>query len=142
MVCYLLHLSTSSEEDLSARSDELIQYAKPIGMDDLVTARLLHSHKWFVAAPSSCSCGLRHLMQVEFGFSKPVDWYPEDEENIKATLRFVRTIRKLREAGHSVDCIDAWVDSTGEGLIQMKVRLAALTDDEFRFFENYHFLFE
>ena len=41
-----------------------------------------------------------------------------------------------------VDCIDIWESSKACALQYLKVDLAKVSDEKFRFFENYHFIFD
>ena len=67
---------------------------------------------------------------------------PEEEENeIAATLIFIKVIRKLIDRGAKVDCIDTWFGPEPSDIQLMSVDLSVIEDDQFRFFENYHFLF-
>ncbi len=141
-MCYLVYLSTTSPEDLSARSSSLTYFEKP-RPDDPIAPALLFEHKWYLATavPGSCSCHFRHTMNPELGFGEPVDWYPEDSEDLEATARFVSIVRELLGGGHQVDTIDAWWDADPGKLRRMDVDLGAVGDEQFRFFENYHFVF-
>lgn len=49
---------------------------------------------------------LSALLSVELGFGEPVDWYPEDEDELRATTELYRVIARLVSAGHQVDCLD------------------------------------
>jgi len=141
-VCYVVHLSTTSTEDLGRLSSRLVQYKTPSPQDQAITGLLLYPNKWYIGTLSGCSCTLRHVMAHGLGFGKPEDWFPEDEESIQATLALIRTVRRLRQEGHATDCIDVWAGSTGEGILRLEVDLATLADEEFRLFENHHFLFD
>ena len=79
---------------------------------------------------------------MELGFSEPVDWYEEDENEIAATLSFIKIIRQLIESGQRVDCIDAWNDAVQDNIVERFVNLKKIDDEQFRFFENHHFIFE
>lgn len=143
-MCYMVILSTDSSEDLSAHNDEIVKFSRdlpPLAEVDL----LAYPQKWFVVSRDSCSCGFRHLCvpSVELGFSEPAEWFPEQPEDIEATLRFMRVVRGLLEAGAHVDCIDAWGhESDSAKLIgAIRVDLSAIDDHCFRFFENHRFDF-
>jgi hypothetical protein len=40
-----------------------------------------------------------------------------------------------------LDCIDTWFGTEPSDIQQVSVDLSVIEDDQFRFFENYHFLF-
>ena len=144
-MCYVLHLSTTSSEDLSLISSPLVRFQPPSPDDSSLTSRLIHTNKWYINANrGGCSCDLRHLAaeSASLGFGRPEPWMEENEEVISATRFLAAVIRRLRAGDHQVDCIDVWAGSTGDGLTRLKVDLASVADDEIRFFENYHFLFD
>ena len=111
------------------------------GADEPYGSFLLYDHKWYVGSKSGCSCTFRHLYSSELGFSEPVEWYDEDEDEVSATLLFIIVVRSLIERGHKVDCIDAWDRATMEDIQESKVNLDEINDGQFRFFENHHFRF-
>jgi hypothetical protein len=94
-----------------------------------------------VGSKSVCSCTFRHLFSTELGFREPVDWFEEDEDEIEATLLFIKIVRRLIDQGYQVDCLDAWYGVAKEDITEMKVNLENLDDEQFRFFENQHFIF-
>jgi hypothetical protein len=79
---------------------------------------------------------------VDLGFSEPVDWYKEDDDEVVATMLFIKVVRVLIQRGHKVDCIDAWHGAARGDIEEMQVSLDELNDTQFRFFENHHFRFE
>ncbi len=141
-MCYVLLLSTSSDKDLALFNNELVRFTRELPKIADV-ASLKNNHKWYIGSQSGCSCTFRHLYSIELGFGEPVDWYPEEPEDIEATNQLIVIIRELVEAGESVDCIDAWEHQnmcpvTGS---EMQVNLSDVKNEEFRFFENHHFVF-
>jgi hypothetical protein len=81
------------------------------------------------------------LASTELGFGAPVDWYEEEKDEIAATLTFIKIIRKLVNRGGKVDCIDIWSGMDARDILDETVILADIEEDQFRFFENYHFHF-
>jgi hypothetical protein len=140
-MCYLLYVSTTSDEDLSKYNNDLVRFEKD-ELDNRVVELLRYDYKWYVGSKSGCSCSFRHLLSVELGFSEPVDWYEEDEDDISATLYFINTIKGLIDKGSQFDCVDAWTGVEKEQILEKKVNLNEVTSEQFRFFENHHFLFE
>ncbi len=75
------------------------------------------------------------------GFSEPEDWYEEGDDEIAATISFIRIVRKIVDRGNQVDCIDAWHGIGKEDIVATTVNLTDIKDEQFRFFENHHFHF-
>lgn len=141
-MCYVVFLSTTSEEDLARHNSDLLRFSRELPDEPAATA-LLHPHRWYVGSKSGCSCTFRHLHSTELGFGPPVDWYPEDEAEIRGTLEFIAVVRALVETGARVDCIDAWSGEAGPAVAEagVTVDLAQVGDAAFRFFENRRFDF-
>jgi hypothetical protein len=141
-VCYLVVLSTSSDEDLSEYNNELVHFEKEIP-DLAEIEKLKYQNKWYLGSKSGCSCTFRHLYSTELGFASPVDWYPEEEDEIDATLQVAKIIRQLVNQGESVDCIDIWEGNKNNQLEikTINVNLSEVSDEAFRFMENYLFTF-
>lgn len=139
-MCYALLLSTTSDEDLTAHNSRLVRFTSDLP-DIMERARLSHGNKWYAASRQGCSCAFRHLYSVELGFGAPVDWYDENEEDILATKEFIKIVRELIDAGHRVDCVDAWWSGSELPDVEMPVDLNIVSDDQFRFFENHKFIF-
>lgn len=142
-MCYTLLLSTTSVEDLSAQSNELVRFSREFPLIADAT-KLKHPNRWYVGSKSGCSCTFRHLYSIELGFGEPVDWYPEEPEEIEATLQLICIIRRILESGESVDCIDVWEHQNMHPGAEtaLEVDLCKVSDQEFRFFESYHFEFK
>ena len=140
-MCYTIYLSTDSNQDLSLNNSDLVHFKKQT-VEEPFDSLLRYDQQWYVGSKSGCSCTFRHLFSVDLGFGEPVDWYPEDEDEIAATLLFVEIVRKIIERGYEVDCIDAWYGATKEDILEKQVNLDEIKDAQFRFFENYHFIFE
>ena len=141
-MCYLLLLSTSSDQDLALLSNDLVTFSQELP-DVAAVDSLRYSCQWYVGSQSGCSCTFRHLHSVELGFGVPVDWYPEESEEIRATLQFITIVRSMVERGDSVDCIDLWEGQGDKPLLctEVVVDLAQVDNEAFRFFENHHFIF-
>lgn len=143
-MCYTLLLSTDSPVDLSMHNDSLIAFSREL--PESGDERFLgYPCKWFVGSRTGCSCGFRHLYvdSVGLGFDEPVDWYPEETDDIEATIRFIAIVRELVAAGASVDCVNAWAH--GDEPLQLAgtvhVDLQGTRNQAFRFYENHRFLF-
>ncbi len=80
-------------------------------------------------------------MDPQLGFGGPEDWYPETDDAVKATEGFIAVVRKLLDGGDPVDCIDVWAGAEIGRVARQEVDLSAVSNREFRFFENYHFVF-
>lgn len=140
-MCYSIYLSTDSDQDLSSRNSDLVRF-KQESIPEPYHSQLRYPNQWYVGSKSSCSCTFRHLYSVEIGFGEPVEWYEEDEPEIAATLTFIQVIRQILQQGFRVDGIDTWEGTQPEEIIEISVDLDDIGDEQFRFFENHHFLFE
>ena len=141
-MCYFILLSTSSDEDLSQYNNELVRFEKNI--PDIPEVKdLKYKNSWYLGSKSGCSCTFRHLCSIELGFAPPEDWYPEEEEEIEATLQVARIIRRLVNQGELVDCLDIWEGNKDKNmpLKAIEVNLADVPDEAFRFMENHLFTF-
>lgn len=139
-MCYAIYLSTDLEDDLSRFNTDLVRFER-FDAPNPILSTLKYINKWYLASKSGCSCTFRHLASVDLGFSAPVDWNDEDQNEIAATLIFIKIIRNLRDRGAKVDCIDTWLGTEPSNIQQKNVDLSLIEDDQFRFFENYHFCF-
>ncbi|MGW8226806.1 MAG: hypothetical protein ACWGOY_13780 [Anaerolineales bacterium] len=140
-MCYSIYLSTDSDRDLRTENDELVRFRKGT-VPESYRSLLRYKHHWYVGSKSGCSCTFRHLSSIELGFMAPVDWYEEGEHEILATAKFIKFVRRMKKLGYQVDCIDTWEGVENEEIVDAIVNLDEITDDQFRFFENHHFIFE
>ena len=147
-MCYVLVLATSSPADLSRWNTELVQFRRDMptrGVASVEATALRYPFKWYVGSRSGCSCSFRHLYfnSVELGFGEPEAWFPEEPEDIAATLEFMAVVRTLVGQGHAVECIDAWEHGEPEPgeHCEATILLGAMKDTEFRFFEGHRFTF-
>ena len=144
-MCQIIVVSTSSDQDLSEWNTPLVQFSRQLPKGDEHT--LLHfEHKWFLGSRDGCSCGFRHLSHgsQELGFSEPVDWWPEEPEDLESTLQAVKLFKRLAISGARLDCIDAWAQDEPKelGLLgDSVVNLAAVPELAFRFFDGHRFEF-
>jgi hypothetical protein len=142
-MCYILLLSTTSEEDLTKYNNEFVRFTRdlPVITD---TEKLKYKNRWYIGSRTGCSCAFRHLYSIELGFHEPVEWYEEEPDDIEATLQLIRLIRSLVEKGEGVDCMDTWEHQDTDPIseVELEVDLAKVSNAAFRFFENHHFLFK
>jgi hypothetical protein len=141
-MCYVLLLSTTSDEDLARLNTELVRFERELpAIADV--AKLRHPHRWYVGSKSGCSCTFRHALDANIGFGEPEDWCPEEPDNLAATLFLMAVIRRLVESGESLDCVNAWHHQAPAPAAEtsLDVDLSKITDREFRFFENHCFSF-
>lgn len=156
-MCYMVYLSTTDDKDLSVYNSPLIGFTK-IEPDDTKTVEdislLQYPNKWYVgsyAGPDiqpidNCSCNFRHYFSKNgLGFAPPGtdDQYNFKEKliNIEATKIFYGAVCEILKANNEVDCISLWAGSKSKDMTSLDVDLNEVTEDTFRFFENYHFRF-
>ncbi len=141
-MCYLVYLSTDFEGDLSQHNCALTRFEKDFSdIDPAVLDLLQYEHLWFVGSKAGCSCTFRHLLSIELGFGEPVEWFPEEADEIEATRLFYDVVSDLISAGHKVDCIQIWSGTKKDQIKRLAVDLDGVSRDSFRFFENHHLIF-
>jgi hypothetical protein len=141
-MCYIVYLSTDSDRDLvQDNRPPLLMFEKDPANPDPGFDLLRRSHKWFVGAAGTCSCGFRHLYSIELGFGVPEDWAPEEPENIESTKQFYEVVATLLAAGNQVDCVSPWNGTPADAIAHLDVDLAVVSREAFRFFEDHHFTF-
>jgi hypothetical protein len=119
----------------------LLRLARLDGTEPEGADLLRHQKKWYVGSKSGCSCTFRRLLSVELGFGEPVDWYPEDDGEVRATAELYRVISRLIAQGHQVDCLDLWTGAPKGDIKELVVKVQEVSETAFRLFENYHFVF-
>lgn len=144
-MCYMTFISTTSDHDLSLANTTLVQFGRE-EPDPRVQSHLKYKNIWHLGSQHGCSCGFRHLEKanVELDFSEPVDWWPEDEKDIEATIQVATIFRDLLNQKEKLDCIDLWLgDRKTESLVteERAVNLALVPSNHFRFFEGHRFEF-
>lgn len=139
-MCYSVYISTDSSENLSELNSQRVKFEKLSGLNDAsCTALLDFSNKWYVGSKSGCSCTFRHLTSTELGFSDPVDWYEEEQDELDATRELYATLSNLLGSGHQVDLIDSWQGARPQDMITLDVSLDEVSPTAFRLFENHKF---
>ena len=140
-MCYVLYLSTDCPDDLTRYSSDLMVLASAReGEDESAQETLLHPYRWFVGSKSGCSCTFRYAMDPSIGFGPPVEWSPEEGNEIEATGRFYRLVTELVSAGHAVDCVNLWMGD-GQEVHERTVDLSTVGEADFRFYEGHHVRF-
>ncbi len=141
-MCYMTIISTTSDIDLDKYNSDDVAFNKE--MPGLPVEKLLkYPYKWYVESSHGCSCGFRHLMAGNFqelGFAEPEDWFPEEPEDIKATLKLVRVFKEIISNGSKLECIDAWDGDRNEPATlsgNIVVSLTQIPETAFRLIENY-----
>ena len=139
-MCYSVYLSTESAEDLATNNEHLIRFKKVIDIEEDSSISLLsYSNVWYVGSQYDCSCGFRHIMTDDLGFSEPVDWYDEDEEDIEATKKVYQVLLRLVQQGYAVDLVDKWEGTQNKNIKAKDISLKEIGANEFQFFENHLF---
>ena len=140
-MCYALYLSTTSKEDLAELNSDMVRFER-LSDDEGRVSDLMYPQKWYVGSKSGCSCNFRHISSVELGFGEPLDWYPEEEDDIRATAELYRVIVRLISEGNDVDALDLWEGMEQGEIKSLDVNLRTVPEKNFRFFENHQFVFE
>lgn len=140
-MCYTLYISTDSQENLFAKNTELVRFERldKAQREDPCIALLEYPNRWYVGSKSVCSCTFRHLYSVELGFGKPEDWFPEEQDELDATVELYTVISSLLVSGYHVDLIDGWYGATLEEIKTIEVDLDQVSQEAFRLFENHKF---
>jgi len=130
--------------DLAGHNSDLVLFEKLADSDpDPCIGLLDFANKWYVGSKSGCSCTFRflHHASVDLGFSEPVDWYQEEQDELDATRAFYRTLKGLLSAGHRVDLVSRWEGAQPGDITTLDVSLEDIPENAFRFFEDYKFRF-
>lgn len=141
-MCYGVYISTDSREDLSLRNSDLVRFEKVTDpLSDPCIALLDHPFQWYVGSKSSCSCTFRHLhpSSIELGFSEPVDWYKEAQDELDATKELYAVLDSLLTSDHQADLVDRWEGSAPEDITTIDVSLDEVSPAAFRMFEDHKF---
>lgn len=95
-MCYVTVVSTTSQRELTQFNTALVKFSRQLpGVPQ--ESFLRYPSKWYLGSKDGCSCGFRHLDHgnEELGFAEPVEWWPEDQEDIDATLEVLRVFKAL-----------------------------------------------
>ena len=141
-MCYSIYLSTTSQDDLSQLPSKLYRFLPITSEDDPDIIQLLdYPVKWYIQCQyGGCSCHFRHLGEgSSIDFSPPEDWCPEDADDVEATKAVYDLLAGMLDNGYRVDLIDVWSNTSPEAITPLDVSLNEVTQDAFRFFENYQF---
>ena len=139
-MCYGVYISTDSTQDLTFYNTNLLRFEKVVDYEsDPCISLLGYASRWYIGSKSGCSCTFRHLMSIELGFSEPVDWYKEEQEELDATLELYAVLDSLLTSGHQVDLVDRWEGSKPGDITTIDVSLDDVLAQAFRMFENHKF---
>jgi hypothetical protein len=138
-MCYVIYLSTTSDEDFRALAETQFSLYRAEDAPDV----LYHPHRWYLECQyGGCSCHFRHLHEsAEMCFGPPEDCPPEDDDDIEATAAVYDLIKRLVQSGHGVDLVDTWSDELRSPTPTLEVSLSKVARESFRFFHGYHFAF-
>ncbi|MNG06522.1 hypothetical protein D3C84_897700 [compost metagenome] len=78
------------------------------------------------------------------GFAEPVEWWPEEPEDIEATKQVVNSFHALLGEGAKLDCVDAWSsDEKADPQLagEENINFSVTPVSSFRFFEGHRFEF-
>lgn len=138
-MCYSVYLSTNSALDLANEGFEPVSFVPVPGLhptDELCLSNLQYSSKWFVSTYGGCSCHLRHAIQPEELFEPPVDWAPEEPEDIASTARLYDLVVRLIQEGAQVDLLDVWEGSEENEPFSHEISLSTVSRGSFRLVEG------
>lgn len=141
-MCYMVYISTDSSKNLAEYNSQLVRFEKvTYPPSDPSISVLEFSNKWEVGSKSGCSCTFRHLYinSVELGFSEPVDWYKEDEDELNATRELYQALNHIMASGYQVDLVDRWQGAQPEDITTLDVSFDDVPEQAFRMFENHKF---
>ena len=139
-MCYEVYISTDSQEDLATRNSELLRFKRVADLSTDPGILLLDfPNRWYVGSKSGCSCTFRHLHAIELGFGEPVDWYPEEQDEIDATRQLYVTLIFLLSSGYQVDLVNLWHGAQPTDITTLDVSLGEVSEKAFRLFENHKF---
>lgn len=139
-MCYEVHLSTDSHEDLTSRNSELIRFRRVADPNTEPGIRLLDfPNHWFVGSKSQCSCTFRHLHSIDLGFGEPVEWYPEGQDELDATHELHTALSSLLSSGYHVDLLNRWHGAQPADITTLEASLSDVPAPAFRLFENHKF---
>ena len=140
-MCYVIYLSTTSQEDLSQLPSKLYHFLPVTEEDDPDIIDLLdYPARWYLECQyGGCSCHFRHLGGSYLEFAPPADWFPEDADDIEATKAVYEVLEQMLANRQNVDVVDVWTNAQPEAIKDLDVSLSEVSKDAFRFFENYKF---
>ncbi|NOT56370.1 MAG: hypothetical protein HOP18_17365 [Deltaproteobacteria bacterium] len=139
-MCYEVYLSTDSQEDLTTRNSELVRFKRVVEPRTDPGIHLLDfPNHWYVGSKSECSCTFRHLHSTELGFGEPVEWYPEEQDELEATRELYATLTSLLSSGYQVNLLDRWYGAQPTDITTLNVSLGDVPANAFRLFENHKF---
>lgn len=142
-MCNMLYLSTTSSEDFSLLPATAFFFSRVSEQDQLTL--LEFPNQWHIGWPKGgCSCNFRHWIDgrpdPEFGL--PEDWFPEDPGHLEGTAALYLEFARLIHEGHKLDVIDLWNSEEHDEVVTLSVSISAVSPEEFRFFEEYRFVFQ
>lgn len=141
-MCYSVYISTDSAEDLARHNTDLVWFEKVSDPEsDPCISLLDFPHQWYVGSKSICSCTFRHLHSsaVDLGFGGPEVWYPEEQDEIDATLQLYSVLTSLLSSQHKVDLVDRWEGTQPDAVSTLDVSLNEVSKESFRMFEDHKF---
>jgi len=139
-MCYEVYLSTDSQENLTTRNSELLRFKRVVDPSTDPAIQLLDfPNHWYVGSKSQCSCTFRHLHSVALGFGEPVDWSPEEQDELEATRELYVMLTSLLSSGYQVDLLDQWNGAPPADITTRHVSLGDISEKAFRLFENHKF---
>ena len=139
-LCYSVYMSTTAAGALAAGNSGHYRLRQWDGDAPEIVGLLAYPARWeLLGRHGGCSCHFRHLVEQNIGhlgFGPPVDWFPEDEDDLEATRAVYDLLSRLLETGNQVDLIDVWSDPSPDNIHSVAVSLREAGRDSFSFWEN------
>ncbi|MET1079678.1 MAG: hypothetical protein ABWY06_16840 [Pseudomonas sp.] len=135
-------ISTTSDRDLTPLNSHLLQFSRE--MPQIPEESFLrYPNRWFLGSRDGCSCAFRHLGRgsTHLGFAGPEDWWPEEPDELEATLQIHAAFTSIVSTGQALDCIDAWTSDQLDPQLagELRVNLAQMPASSFRLFADHRF---
>ncbi len=135
----MVYIVTDYQDDLSKFNNELVTFKQVADRHrGKFTSLFLLPYIWHICSRTGCSCGFRND-NPEIGFIEPEDWFPEDEDSIKATRQVYKTLSNILKTGSRIDCLSAWSDAENGDIKTIEISFKEIKEKQFRFFTNYLF---
>ncbi|WP_173910984.1 hypothetical protein [Acinetobacter sp. Marseille-Q1618] len=146
-MCNVILISTKQWIDLSEFNCEDISFTQCLPDYVPEIHEMKFENRWYIAGypnEQSCSCHFR-IRPLELGFNLPEEWFNEDEQSIKATLKAYEIFTQLMKLSINFEIIVSWtqgsVNTDINTIHDIDLDFKKINQDEFCFIENSRMLF-